>query len=409
MPVHRRKLQRSATEWALRGILAALVLAMGWINVAHSFGYSLRITNPPRAYAFAPGDGRVAAQLAARMSGVKASAGDRARADQLAHKALRSEPLAVAAVSTLGTNVYLRGDVTAARRLFAYAEHLSRRDLQTQLWLTEDAVQRGAVPDALRHYDIALRTSRTVPDLLFPILASAITESSIRAELVKSLSTSPPWGANLVAYIAEHGPDPQASVSLFLAMRRRGLTVPEEAEARLIATLVARNLMEPAWSFYASTRRSADRRQSRDADFTGDTAFASPFDWNPINEAGTSVSVQRLQKGGLADFSAPASVGGPLLRQLQLLPPGQYRITGRSTGISQPVELSPYWTLICPDGRELGRVVVSSSAETGGAFSGQLSVPANCPWQTLTLVARPSDSVGGLSGQINRVQLAPAQ
>lgn len=409
MPRRSRPTRRSVTEWTVRCILAAATLGMGWVSVANTLGYSLHRADPERAHALAPRDGRITAQLARELASAEANSVDRLRADLLARQALRQDPTAVAAIATLGLNAQVRGDTAGARRSFTYAERLSRRDLQTQLWAIEDAVGRGDIPGALRHYDIALRTSRNAPDLLFPVLGSAITESSVRDSLIKRLAAKPIWGTDFVAYVAGNSPYPSATASLFLALRKSSVPVPEQADTKLIVELVARNELELAWSYYSRIRVGVDRRRSRDPRFTADLSFPSPFDWVPINDAGTSASIQRSDEAGQFDFSAPASVGGPLLQQLQLLPPGNYRIDGHSIGIDQPPAAVPYWTLTCPSGRELGRVAVPNSNEAGGAFAGRFSVPSDCTVQTLTLIARPSNALGGLSGQIDRVQLSPVR
>jgi len=102
------------------------------------------------------------------------------------------------------------------------------------------------------------------------------------------------------------------------------------------------------------------------------------------------------------DFSAPSGVGGPVLRQMQLLPPGKYRLSGRaSTGTG--VADRPYWVLTCA-GRELGRVPLAGG-NGNAAFRGELDVPADCSVQELTLVVRPSDALQGTSGRVVRVRL----
>jgi len=126
--------------------------------------------------------------------------------------------------------------------------------------------------------------------------------------------------------------------------------------------------------------------------------------------------VQPASGGGVVDFAAAPSSGGPVLQQVQLLRPGRYRLEGRSSGVEQPARSLPYWILMCRDGRELGRVALSSSMpDTGGnasgeeTFSGEFTVPTNCPVQTLTLIVRPSDQITGVTGQIHRAQLAPVR
>lgn len=376
--------------------------------MTETLAYTLRGGNVERAYALAPGDGRITALLSRELSGADATAADRARADRLARQALQHDPTAVAAVTTLGLNAQVRGHAGTARRLFAYAGTLSRRDLQTQVWAIEDAVGRGDVAGALRHYDVALRTSPAAADLLFPVLGSAISDPAIRSALADTLARDPAWETGFVSYLAENGPDPRATARLFLNLGRKNGAVPEDARTAVISSLITRDFLGDAWPFYAAARPGADRRTSRDSRFTADLANPSAFDWTPINN-GVTALIQRGNTGGLFDFAAPPSVGGPALQQLQMLPPGDYRLEGHSIGINQPEESRPYWTLTCRDGRELGRIALPNSAQAGGAFAGGFRVPAGCPMQTLALVVRPSDAVSGVAGQIDRVRLHPAR
>jgi hypothetical protein len=289
----------------------------------------------------------------------------------------------------------------------AYALRLSRRDLPAQLWAIEDAVGRGDVTAALANYDIALRTSRKAPELLFPVLSAAISNPEVRREAAGTLAARPIWAPAFVFYVAEGGPDPVATARLFRDLARVNYPVPGHEQAAVINALAVRNLTGEAWSYYASTHLGADRSRSRDPRFTADARNPSIFDWTPVDGDSASASIQPGRTGGSVDFTAPAAVGGMVLKQTQVLPPGRYRLIGGSSDIRQEADARPYWTLTCPDGRELGRVDVPSSTATG-TFSGMFTVPADCLVQQLALVLRPSDAVGGTSGRINRAALVPS-
>lgn len=315
----------------------------------------------------------------------------------------------MAAVATLGLNAAIRGDTESARRYFAYSDTLSRRDFRTRLWMIEDAVAREDIPGAIRNYDLALRTSRGAPALLYPILTSAISDETIRIELVKRVVVAKPtWLENFVDFVAAHGEDPLATSQLFQGLRRVGVPISDSAWAGVLGKLVAAQDYSAAWTYYARLRGNADRRRSRDPKFTANLSTPSPLDWNPLGgDAGISTVIQRSENEGLFDFSVPSSVGGPLLQQLQLLPPGDYGLQGRSLAIEQTDNALPYWVLSCADGKELGRAIMTNSSEAEGIFRGRFTVPVGCPAQYLRLVARPSNAVGGLSGQIKEVALRP--
>ena len=354
----------------------------------------------------APSDGLITASWAWNQFADKPEATG-SRNTRLAQLALRQDPTAVKAVAVLGLQAQLRGKTAEARRLFAYSQTLSRRDLATQLWAIEDAVARSDIPGALRHYDIALRTSNRAPDLLLPVLAAAIIEPAVRLSLIRTLTNRPDWGPDLITFVAGRTTDPHSAAMLFAGLQRAHVPISLEASSALINSLIAKNAVDEAWKFYASIRPGADRRVSRDPRFMADLGHAAVFDWTPVSDPNFSTSIQPKAQGGIFDFSVPATVGGTLLRQVQLLPPGTYRIEGHSRDIEQPEQSLPYWTLTCHSGRELGQVTVRNSRQADGNFTGTFVVPADCPMQTLALVARPSDEIAGVAGQIDRVYLAP--
>lgn len=405
MSFRRDLMRRSPKEWVVRFGLAAVATVLGYFAVTFSIAQVVVKQAPALAYRLAPYDGRITAAYATSLAGVNATPKDRARSDVLAKRALQQDPTAVSAVATLGINADVRGDKEAARRYFAYAQKLSRRDLRTQLFMIEDAVQRNDIRGALHQYDISLRVFPNMGDMLYPVLASASSDPAIRRELVKTLASKPMWSGSFVNYLAGNGPDPKSTATLFLDLRRAGVAVPQTARVGAVNALMTAKHFDAAWSYYAVFRPGVDRRSSRDPRFAADLEMPSQLDWTPINDGGLSTNIQ----GGIFDFAAPAGFSGPMLQQVQLLPPGSYRLRGHSIGIDQTAGTAPYWTLSCQGGRELGRVEVPNSGVANGKFAGTFSVPVDCPVQTLVLIARPSDEVTGLSGQFDRVELVPVQ
>lgn len=399
----RSRRRRTTTEWIVRGALAIIVMALGYISVASTMGYLSRVAAPEHAHRLAPWDGRVTAMLAAKLSGVDGDAVDLIRARRLAREALLQDPTATGAVIALGLVDEQTGRSRAAARLFNYANVLSRRDLATQLWAIETAVSRGNIAGALRHYDIALRTSRHAPDLLFPVLVSAIADPPIRAALVQTFRNKPSWAPLFIEYAASNGPNPHVTSLLFHDLQRSGITIAPVAQTVLIDTLASRGAFDDAWLYYSAVRPNSDRRRSRDSRFTANLTMPTVFDWRIANDSAISASIQRTDNGGVVDFSAPSGVGGTVVQQTQLLPPGRYRLSGRAAALAALGNDSPYWVAACQNGRELGRINIPGT----GDFTGVFNVPAECVAQTLSLVLRPSDATGGTTGQIERVQLVP--
>lgn len=409
--VSRSRKKRNAAHWAVRGVLGLVATVIGLASVSDTLANVIVRIDPARAHTLSRGDGRITAKLAERHFSLKPSGDPDSHPARLARLALRQDATAAEALSVLGLQAQIRNDTEEARRLFTYSQSLSRRELQPRIWAIEEAVSRGDIAGALEHYDLALRTSRAAPDLLFPVLASAIAEPRVRAELIADLAERRTWGVSFLEHLATAAVEPQAAARFLQEAQQAGLSVDEGVRMAMVNALFTRGDHIGAWKFYASIRRHVDRRQSRDPGFAHPSDAPAFFDWAVVNSAGLSTSIQPRGQGGLVDFSVAPGTGGPVLQQIQMLPRGEYRLEGRSSGVEQPQQSLPYWVLTCQDGRELGRVSLRNagahSTPAGEPFTGRFSVPANCPVQTLALIARPSDKVTGVTGQILRAQLMP--
>lgn len=409
-PRFRRTKRRTPREWALRGGLALAASIAGYVSTTQTLGYSFAKADAERAYELAPADGRIAGALAAqRVVGTIPSA-QRGEIDRLARQALLKEPLSASALTALGIDADLRGDRRAARTLFMHSNDLTRRELSVRLWLIEDAVARNDIPGALRNYDIALRVSKNAPGLLFPIMAAAIDNADVAKALGDTMLSRPPWNEAFFDFVAGSGASPKAAAMLFSRLARSGVQPPDTAQSTIIDTLIGAGAFENAWAYYKTLRRNLNRRGSTDANFSLALSTPTFFDWTPKTEdAGLTASIEHGPQGGFFDFAAPSSIGGTVLQQGLVLPPGDYRLQGSSTDVTAPVDARPYWRLSCLDKRELGRIDLPGSAQDRGYFSGILKVDAKCPVQVLQLVVRPSVEAGGVSGKIRSVMLLPLE
>lgn len=394
--------RRSPLEWGGRLSLALVAAVLGYVSVTQTLSAMVRNQAPDSAWRLAPGDGRSTAAYARSLALKNATAGERALSDTLGRQALREDATAVAAMTALAINAEVRGNVAGARRLMRYAHSLSRRDLQVELWLIEDGVGRGNIPEALRHYDIALRTSGPAADLLYPVLAQAIAEPLVRRELVRTLSTRPAWADSFTDYASTMGPNPQATAMLLHDLNRSGVHVSDGAGAATINGLIARGHVDEAWALYASLNRKARRDNIRNGRFSDQVLAPSTFDWTIVDQPGVVADLQFDRKGGLFDFSLPANTGGVILKQAQLLPAGRYKLAGHGVGLEYTRDAQPYWQLTCANGLVIGSVDIPPTQ--AGVFSGDIVVPDGCSQQTLTFVARPSTRIEGVSGRIDRVE-----
>lgn len=400
---------RPPRNWRVRGAAAAACAVLGYIGVTSSFANVAVKADAATAHALASGNGAVTAALAEQLFAARPDADDTSEAARLARRALLQDATAVEALTVLGFQAQLRGDDAASDRYFALGTRLSRRELRPQLWAIEEAVNRGNIAGALRRYDVALRTSTEAQGILFPILASALSEPAIRRELLGIMTTEPIWSASFIAFAAASGRDPIATAQFFRERRRTGLPVGEPEGAAIVNSLFRAGRFDEAWSEYTLLRPGANAAASRDPGFGMVTQLRTPFDWNTADNTVLSSAILETKEGGVLDFSVPSSVGGTVVSQVQMLPPGAYRLQGRSAGLDQPERSRPYWLLSCYGGQELGRVPLPNSVQRQEAFAGSFTVPAKCPVQTLSLVVRSTQDINGVSGQVRAARLAPAR
>jgi hypothetical protein len=325
------------------------------------------------------------------------------RAERLARRALLRDPTNASAAATLGFVVQLR-DPVRAERLFRYAEGLSRRELRTQVWMIENAVVKGQVREALRHYDVALRASSAAPALLHPALAVAIADPFIRRSLIDILRRRPIWSESFLRGVSINGPDFASAAALLTELRASGIAPPPEAVANLSASLAARGDYARAWRLFADVTPGADRLAVRDGSFAISEPKASPFNWSTGNDGGFSAVIQGGPDGVL-DVQASPTVGGVAAKQLQLLPPGRYRLSTRVRNVAQPAESRPYWSVVCASGRALSRVPVGNAEEAARTFAGEFTVPSDCAAQWLSLTIVPSDVPEGASVLVDDVAI----
>jgi len=399
--------RRSRKDWTVRLGVAAIAALCAYHSLRHTLASILLGSSPELAHSLAPYDGRISALLSQNLSRAEASRAERAEADRLAREALLNDPVAVEAVTTLGINADLRGDAATARHALSYAQGLSRRDLRLQLWAIEDAVAANDIPAAVRNYDIALRTSRRSPELMFPVLSRAIGYPTVRDALTQVLTRRPLWGGDYIRYVARNGPDPRATLAFFRQLRQASVPFPDGADAQLISALILKGLIEEAWDYYSTAKGGLDRRFSRDPHFGLRTFDNSPFDWVASSTPGIATSIGSAGGRGVFDFALPSSVGGTLLLQMEVLPPGRYVLTSRGSATPLSTEARPYLRLVCRDGRELTRISLAPPSGSSVKYAQQFRVPEQCAAQYLALVAPASDSPTGLSGQIDEVLVSP--
>lgn len=397
-----------ASNWRdagwVKALVVGLVLLVGALAVRHSAGLVLAEKQPRLALRIDGENAHVQANAALALVTNQPTPEERKEARALASRALARDAGNVDALVALGVASDDQKQVAAA---FTASERLSRRNLLTQLWLIESAVSRNDVPSALRHYDIALRTARSAPAILFPVLVNATTNDVLLPEIVKTLSRRPLWGELYVQQLAQSGPDQERIVALFTALKRRGIPIGAAAESALYARLLETQRFDLAWSVYAAGHRGTSRDAIRDGQFVEQASAPAPFDWQLTNNEFVNARIEQVSadKGELI-FATSAGEGGEVAKQMLVLPNGNYMANVDVKQIEMADAAAPYLRVTClPSGAELIRMPLPSNTMRAMRFS----VPSGCPAQMLSLVVQPAAGLAAVNGAISSVQVTRVQ
>ena len=358
------------------------------------------VDQPQLAVRIAPWSAVAAADAAAELGTTNPTNG---RVRALVSRALGRDLTQVPAIELRALDLAVSGRPAEARRLFELSNQLSRRSLPTRLWLIQDAVDRGNVAGALRHFDIALRTTTDAQPILFPVLGKASADPTLTEPLARMLDRPSDWRLMYLNWAVANSKDVTSTARVVAHMRDSEFVVSSGIDQRLIERLAsARGFAEA---------RLLNQRFGRSSAGIADPNFADPgarypFGWGLVSNA--SLGAERILSGSssmLGYRAAPAN-SGQVAAQLLTLVPGKYALNVR-TGL-RGTGTPPYWSVLCGDGSggELARVEQPLAAN--GTAGTTFVVPAGCSAQWLTLRVRPAADAAEQSGAVASVSISPA-
>ncbi|HMI18425.1 MAG TPA: hypothetical protein VK533_02655, partial [Sphingomonas sp.] len=252
----------------------------------------VRPVDPALALRLDPDNADVAASRAEQL--LRLDPSNRAEAERLARRALRRSPVSAAGARMLATARDVAGDPRMARGLMVYSESQSRRDLPTQVWLIQEAVDHDDIPRALHHYDIALRSSEATKPFLFPVLVKAIGQPPVVTGLIDTLVARPLWAAPFLELAARDAQDLDGLARLLGGLAGRGYPMPTAVAGEASARMVNAGRYESAWLVYAASHGHPAPALVRDPGFAHIEAVgAGPFEWMILTGNGLSAQTSR--------------------------------------------------------------------------------------------------------------------
>ncbi len=341
---------------------------------------------------------------------------DPARAAGFARKALRREPLDVAALSVLGVALDEAGYHDRAERTLAVAGDRGWRDVLTQFWLFGDRLRARRYDEAFERADVMLRRFPEFSPRFYPLIASeAASDPAATQALLRRLQASPDWRPRFISYLAAARGEPAQRLleGLLGSLARAGSPPTPEEAGEVTAQLVARGEYLRAHSMWEALVPSSASHAIVNGSFEH-AAGEGPFAWSFSNGVGWASSVEtapganhgkalRVEYDGI---SPPQPV-----RQLLALPSGAYRLSGEFQIETSEQTGGLRWSVSCADTHQLLGAAAPPAGPSGVwqrfAFT-FTAPPTGCQGQWLLLDAAPGDRSGDTVAWFDNLTLAPA-
>jgi hypothetical protein len=276
------------------------------------------------------------------------------------------------------------------RDAITLVQRASRREPGAYIWRIEDAATRDDLPDALKNYDLALRTRHETATVLFPILANALSDADIRSALTPYVQQNPVWLVGFVGYTLENSKNPSDLALTIIAAG--GLPKGEEFGVlgqRLLHKLVETGHLREAKAFAISLSPMDRALLSSAALTSAATALRSPeLAWRSVGSASAGASLEQNAQGApvMTVFSGPRE-RQIVASKLLFLDAAAYRLAVRFGDVERPKGSGMVWQLRCLGGASLLPLWASEMNAPAplSPYNATVSVAATCPAQVLEI------------------------
>lgn len=409
----RRISLRDLTSAAPIVLLATVALALAvQVSVAGEF----RGSAPQLALRFVPVDAEARAKLASALASNNPLLAARQAARALAHDAILRDPIAPVAMRALGAARAMDGssdqDQDEAAKLFREAERLSRRDQLTQLWLAEHHLRRDQVPEALRHFDTALRTSSTGQDTLFSLLAFASSDHRVADAVIARMREKPHWAMDFASFLTGGQAPPEPAG--YILRNTLDPSIPDEMA--LIEAMMQRFAATGEYRLAAELHDHFKLARNTGSNLVNDGGFdtgkgVQPFAWSLVEEADLwSAPELQTGRGKVLVVSASGGRSGDVARQLLQLPAGAYRVSAKFGNVPSDGFNRPKVRVSCaesPD-TDLAALVPTRAGSNGERVEQTISVPGSCSFQWIAVAIAGSETGGADLPWVDDVSIAHA-
>ena len=271
--------------------------------------------------------------------------------------------------------------------LMQMAAKFSKRDLPTQLWLIEKEAQSGDIGKTLAAYDLAMTSNPELRAVLFPILATAVSDEELLTPIADLLKTEPQWGPGFYAYFAQ---DERVLANFPVLLN----ALSSDAQS-LIPVSTRRNLANnliKIGNWEAAYRTSSLGNISLEmSDFSNDDdRIAPPFGWSfsPSGTVGFTVN-----DNATLSINVGLGAGTTLASRVVRLPAANAKLQAVISSDNATLDQIPRVSVVCIDQKSSEqRFAPKSIGNNKFAISDKISQP-NCRFVNVKLIV-PSNFSG---------------
>jgi hypothetical protein len=398
-----REMMRIAmiTAWAVVTFAIAISSFLAaWVGV-------FAATNPERALAVSARDGLAGPIRAAQLLQTVKLPEQRSLVALLACNALRDKPLNPEALRIMGVLASFDQKLSTARALNSLSQKTSRRNFGNQIWFIEEAASRNDIAATLQHYDIALRTTRSGRDVLFPILLNALFDVSIQENFGRYLSENPIWMSAFLDYATANGPKAKGLISAITVIGGLPRTsINTTFESRFLAISAETNAPQEFKAFFR-TMANADLAilTSAEIDDRNTNQKFIPVAW--ATESSSKAEVLILKDDSSRQSIRTTVFGGQsstIASKLIFLPPGRYSFGTKQSLSTARAALD--FTIDCAMGSRAKNLLrVNVQGQGRSVRTDQFSVGQNCPAQRISIIATGDDRGNDAELHVERLQV----
>jgi hypothetical protein len=374
--------------------------------VADTAGHNLAISDPDGGLRLAPWEPVALDELAERQ--LTSSGEELSSVEDLARRALRSDPLDSRALSTLGFVAERKGDLARAEALMSLAAARSWRNPAPHVWLFAQAIRGGKFEEALAQSDGLLRVYPKYEETLFPVLTVFGTDPEALAALEGALAANPPWRRAFLARAIVNGANDRLMTQLYQSLIHSRQPPTADEMKPYLDRLILVGRFEEAYQDWRA--RSSPAETAGRYPYNGN--FEAPLDGLPFNWVFESIAGAEIQVTEAPDrgnshalrvqFSGARARFGRV-GQLLMLAPGSYDLELAVKSSSLRTERGPVWQISCAESRVL---LAETKPVTGTTpwtdLKIKFSVPSsgcNAQWLQLIIPSRTA-SESEIEGEV---------